>query len=210
MTPRDSAEGEGDYAKLCQALEWTGGSYLIVEEDASNLHYHWVLATAKDIKQVRNAFTRIYGKTGNKVLSIKSQSATQWPKARAYVSKGSATHPEPRGDPPIVKHAHGLEFTPAKVQEYYQEYWKVSADVKSNKNVSFPDHVLFYMATNNVDYTARNVAEVAVKLTLQHKKVINEYYLEGVVKMVLAKADKEYEKALIDRIADRVTNNFSG
>lgn len=198
LTPREGSEDEPNFLR---ALSKLTGSYLVVREHAAHMHLHALYIGDAEMKTIRNSVTNTLGKTGNSVISMKV--GKDFGKACRYICKGQSTHPDPKGDPADVVARHGLLFTDAWIAEHHEEYWRQSADVKANKDVPFPIHVEHYMKLNNLEFTVENAAAAAVEMTIAHKKILNDHYLAGVVKMVVAKNNRQYKAEVIRQLVQK-------
>lgn len=187
--------------KVKAVLDKIGGAHIACREWAANEHVHIVLWTDWEPKKVRNTFTNALGKVGNGVISIKT--VTDDKGAMRYCCKGDSQHPQPRGNPPDVVWHYGHTVYPT-AQEAYEAYWLMSKDIKSTKGLTFPTQVEHYMAQNQMEFTAASIADAIVDLTIQKKNQINEYYMAGVGKLVLAKNSREYKQELKRQLASRI------
>lgn len=189
--------------KVKQVLDKIGGAHIACREFANHEHIHVVLWTDMDAKKVRNTFTNTLGKTGNGIISIKATSDDKG--AMRYCCKGDSQHPQPRGNPPDVVWHYGHTVYPT-AQEAYEAYWQMSKDIRTTKGLSFPTQVEHYMAQNQMEFTAESIANAIVDLTIQKKNQINEYYMAGVGKLVLAKNNREYKQEVKRQLASRILN----
>lgn len=189
--------------KVKQVLDKIGGAHIACREFAASEHIHIVVWTDLDAKKVRNTFTNTLGKTGNGVISIKSVGDDKG--AMRYCCKGDRSHPEPRGNLPDVVWHYGHTVYPT-AQDAYEAYWMMSKDIKTTKGLSFPTQVEHYMVQNQMEFTAERIADAIVDLTIQKKNQINEYYMAGVGKLVLAKNNREYKQEVKRQLASRILN----
>lgn len=197
LTPREDTEDESNLKK---ALDKIGGAYVAVREHATHMHLHVLIYTDKDSKQVRNQLTNTLGKTGNGVISVKVASKPE--EFLQYISKGTATHPEPRGEPPEVVWRYGIELD--VIMAAHEAYWAKSRDIKATPGLAFHTQVEYYMKQNQMEFTGRSIAEAIVTLTIQKKNQINEHYMAGVGKLVLAKNNRQYRQELTDQLALKI------
>lgn len=198
ITPR---LGSADEENTKVVLDKIGGAYVGCREFASHEHIHIVIWTDKKPTDVRNAFTNTLGKTGNGVISIKVAKDDKG--AMRYACKGDASHPEPKGNPPEVvwHYGHTVYKTP---MEAYEAYWGMSKDIKTTKGLSFPTQVEHYMHQNQMEFTPESIADAIVDLTISKKNQINEFYMAGVGKLVLAKNNREYRQEVKRQLASRI------
>lgn len=204
VTHRDEVDEAVTLGKLKKIVEWTGGSYLIVREEAEHVHWHFALVTEKDARQIRNCATRMEF-SGNRRFSLKDALADEaWAAGLRYLCKGSASHPDPQGDPPQVAASYGTW----DVAGYHAAYWQQSVEVKQNKSLSFTDQVLFRLTAagvNPADVTPREVVRQVVEISIEQKRVLNDHYVMGVSRMVIAKLNKEYREEYIEQCARRLS-----
>lgn len=198
ISPR---EHSADEANAKQAIDKIGGAYLACREDASKMHIHIVLWTDWKPTKVRNTFTNTMGKTGNGVISIKAAPTAEG--AARYACKGDKAHPESRGNPPEVVWLYGK--TQADVQRYYEEYWTQSKEIKTTKGLTFTTQVEHYMKQNQLEFTPLSVTNAVLKMTIAKSTPINEYYLAGVAKALLAKNNRTYRVHLRNSLLSKVT-----
>jgi len=192
LTPREGTEDEARFKVGLTKLE---GSYLVVREYASSMHLHALAWTTKTMVQARSVFAHALGKTGNGVFSMKvSHDPKAW---LQYICKGDRSHPDPRGDVPEVVFREGLWTSDDAVKAAYDAYWEQSAKCKETLGVSFANQVMFYMGTNQVEYSKENVLRVVVDHAMMHKQQLNDYYIVGVAKMVLAKNNRTFKQEYI-------------
>lgn len=203
ITPRPETE---DLAKTKIALDKIQGAYIACREYASSEHIHIVLWTDKKTTDVRNTFTNTLGKTGNKVISIKVAKDDKG--AMRYACKGDKAHPEPRGNPPDVLWHYGHTVYPT-AKEAYDAYWAMSKEIKETPGLSFPTQVEHYMKQANLEFTPQSIASAMIELSISKKNQINEYYLAGVGKLILAKNNRMYKSELINQIARRIQQDGS-
>lgn len=203
VTPRGD---EAALGKLMRAIEWMGGAYMVAREWAPGPgeHFHYVLETEKEIKQFRNKLGAEFGPVGNGVLSAKLVKPGKLPSARQYVCKGDATHPEPKGNPPQVVRAMGIEYTAQKTAEYHELYWQASRDARKNVNLSFTDQVIFRVSADGTTPATRDVVAAIVELAIEQKRTLNHHYVVGVATMVMAKLSGEYRQEFITRMTNCV------
>lgn len=201
ITPRTDSQDEANTKK---ALDKIGGAHIACREFASSEHIHIVLWTDKKATDVRNTFTNTLGKTGNAVISIKVAKDDKG--AMRYACKGNKAHPEPRGDPPDVLWHYGHTVYPT-AKEAYDAYWSMSKEIKSTPGLTFPTQVEHYMRQANMEFTPQAIASAMIELSLAKKNQINEYYLAGVGKLILAKNSRTYKTELISQIARRIQDN---
>lgn len=200
LTPREDTQDESNLKK---ALDKIGGAYVAAREYATNMHIHVLVYTDKDSKYVRNQLTNTLGKTGNGVVSVKVAPKPQ--EMLAYICKGTATHPQPRGEPPEIIWRYGVEA--ADIEAAHEAYWAKSKTIKETPGLSFPTQVEYYMKQNGMEFTARNIAEAIVTMTIDKKNQINEHYMAGVGKLVLAKNNRQYKQELINQLALKIDGN---
>lgn len=203
VTPGDD---EAALAKLMRAIEWMGGAYMVVREWAPGPgeHYHYVLETDKEIKQFRNKLRAEFGPVGNRGLSAKLVKRGHLASARQYVCKGDATHPEPKGNPPQVVRAMGIEYTAEKTAEYHELYWQASKEARKNHNLSFTDQVIFRVSSPGTTPSTRDVVTAIVELAVEQKRTLNDHYVVGVATMVMVKLSGEHRQEFITRMINRV------
>lgn len=178
ITVKGDLTAESARQKLLACIHWMGGTYLIVREWAPEAgdHYHYILETPKEVKQMRNVLQRHFGKVGNGVLSCKLVKQGDIARARRYLCKGDATHPDPRGNPPHVVQSYGGEYTRLKIDEYHEAYWRQSAEVRANQNLSFTDQVLFEARQKGTCPSVREVAAIVVRLSVEQKRTLNAWH----------------------------------
>lgn len=198
VTPR---EGTQDMDNVKKALDKIGGAHVACREFASSEHIHIVIWTQLDAIKVRNTFTNTLGKTGNGVLSIKVAKDDKG--AMRYACKGDKAHPEKRGNPPDVVWHYGLTVYKT-VPEAYEAYWAMSKEIKETPGLTFPTQVEHYMKQANMEFTAQTIASAMVDLCIQKKNQINEFYLAGVGKLILAKNNRNYKSELVQQLAKRI------
>lgn len=194
IAPRD---GSDDLGNTKIALDKLGGAYVACREFASREHIHIVVWTARKATDVRNAFTNTLGKTGNGVISIKVAKDDKG--AMRYACKGDSCHPAPRGNPPDVvwHYGHTVYVTP---MEAHEAYWLMSKDIKATPGLSFTTQVEHYMAQNQMAFTLENTTKAVLDMTISKKNQINEYFMVGVIKMVMAKNCRKYKKELYNQL----------
>lgn len=204
ITPRD---GSADLVNTKIALDKLEGAYVACREFASSEHIHIVLWTFRKATDVRNTFTNTLGKTGNGVISIKVAKDDKG--AMRYACKGDKSHPEKKGNPPDVVWHYGLTVysTP---EEAYEAYWAMSKEIKDTPGLTFPTQVEHYMKQQNMEFTAQTIAAAMIELCLQKKNQINEFYLAGVGKLLLAKNNRQYRVELTNQLANRIDQNQYG
>lgn len=188
-------------AKVKTVLDKIGGAHIACREFASSEHIHMVVWTDLDSKKVRNTFTNTLGKVGNGVISIKV--AQDDAGAMRYCCKGDSAHPAPKGNPPDVVWHYGHTVYPT-AKEAYEAYWGCSRDIKKTKGLAFHTQVEHYMAQNQIEFTAENIADAIVELTISKKNQINEFYMAGVGKLVLAKNNRQYKEEIKRQLASRI------
>lgn len=198
ITPRQDSQDESNTKKALEKLE---GAYIACREFASSEHIHIVLWTDKKSTDVRNAFTNTLGKTGNRVISIKVAKDDKG--AMRYACKGNKAHPEPRGAPPDVLWHYGHTVYPTS-KEAYDAYWAMSKEIKETPGLTFPTQVEHYMKQANMEFTPQTIASAMIELSINKKNQINEFYLAGVGKLILAKNNRTYKSELISQIARRI------
>lgn len=201
ITPR---EGTDDLAKVRYVLEKIGGAYVGCREFAASEHIHIVLWTDKKATDVRNAFTNTLGKTGNGVISIKV--AKDEKGAMRYACKGDKSHPDKKGNEPDVVWHYGITVYPTPI-EAYEAYWSMSREIKETPGLTFPTQVEHYMRQANMEFTPHTIASAMVELCVQKKNQINEFYLAGVGKLLLAKNNRNYRVELTNQLAQRIDPN---
>lgn len=201
VTPR---EGKDDIKTLKTILDKIGGAHVACREYASSEHVHIVLWADQKPEWVRNQFTNTLGKMGNKGLSVKVAKDDKG--AMRYACKGDKQHPEKKGAPPDVLYHYGHTVYPTP-SEAYDAYWAMSTEIKDTPGLTFPTQVEHYMKTNNIDYTADNLANAMIELCIKKKNQINEYYLAGVGKLLLAKNNRQYRSELRSQLAQRINPN---
>lgn len=205
ISPRDhdggTGGGAGDESNAKLALDKIGGAYLACREDASKMHLHIVVWTDWKPAKVRNTFTNTMGKTGNGVISIKVAPTAEG--AARYACKGDKAHPERRGNPPEVVWLYGK--TQADVDRYHEQYWSQSNEIKSTKGLTFTTQVEHYMKQNQLEFTPASVTNAVLKMAIDKKSQINEYYLAGVAKALLAKNNRTYRVHLRNSLLAKVT-----
>lgn len=201
ISPR---EGSADEMKTKVALDKIGGAYIACREFASSEHIHIVLWTAEKATDVRNSFTNTLGKTGNGVISIKVAKDDKG--AMRYACKGDKAHPEKKGNPPDVVWHYGHTVYPTAL-EAYEAYWAMSKEIKETPGLTFPTQVEHYMKQANMEFTPGAIARAMVELSIQKKNQINEFYMAGVGKLILAKNNRRYKEELINQISLRIDAN---
>lgn len=204
LTPRD---GSDDEVKFKRALEKLQGSYLAVREYANSMHLHVLAWTEFDMKKVRNTVTNTMGKTGNGVISMKA--CHDPPGWLQYICKGDRSHPEKRGDPPEVAFREGMWTTDECIKTAYDAYWAQSQKCKETKGVSFTNKVMFYMATNQIEFTMQKTVKAVVEFTMAEKQQLNDYYIIGVAKMIMAKNNLQFKQEYIQSLLARIDASSS-
>ena len=204
ITPR---AGSADLEKTKAALDKLEGSYVACREYASSEHIHIVVWTARKSTDVRNTFTNTLGKTGNGVISIKVAKDDKG--AMRYACKGDRSHPDRKGNPPDVVWHYGLTVYPTPM-DAYEAYWAMSKEIKETPGLSFPIQVEHYMKQQNMEFTAKTIAAAMIELCLQKKNQINEFYLAGVGKLILAKNNRRYRSELTSQLASRIDQTSYG
>lgn len=198
--------------RMMKAVAFCDGAYLICREDQPRIHFHGVLITSlRSPRQIHNAFTRHIG-GGNGVHSV-HVIKDDWDTALRYVCKGPvAKHPDPPGDPPVVIASQGLAFTPDAVKAAYEAYWAHSADVQRERRaLAFTDQVIQRVQLRHAGDAVvrpRDVVKAVVDLTLEQKRQMNDHYVIGVARMVVAKLNDEYLREYTDDVTRRLTSFF--
>lgn len=194
IAPRD---GQNDLERTKAALDKLGGAYVGCREFASREHIHIVVWTDRKATDVRNTFTNTLGKTGNGVISIKVAKDDKG--AMRYACKGDSSHPSPKGNPPDVvwHYGHTVYTTP---NDAYEAYWAMSKDIKSTPGLTFTTQVEHYMAQAQMAFTLENTTKAVLDMTIAKKNQINEHYMVGVIKMVMAKNCRRYKKELYQQL----------
>lgn len=201
ITPRRDTEDE---KRTKAALDKLEGAHIACREFASSEHIHIVVWTDKKPTDVRNTFTNTLGKTGNKVISIKVAKDDKG--AMRYACKGDKAHPERKGNPPDVLWHYGHTVYPT-AKEAYEAYWSLSKEIKETPGLTFPTQVEHYMKQGNMEFTPETIASAMIELSISKKNQINEYYLAGVGKLILAKNNRKYKSELITQIARRIQDD---
>lgn len=198
ISPR---EGTDDESKVKVALDKLQGAHVACREFASSEHIHIVLWTAAKATDVRNAFTNTLGKTGNGVISVKVAKDDRG--AMRYACKGDGAHPGKKGNPPDVVWHYGITVYKTPM-EAYEAYWACSKEIKETPGLTFPTQVEHYMKQANLEFTRDNIAAAMIELCIQKKNQINEFYLAGVGKLLLAKNCRSYRQELTKQLAQRI------
>lgn len=204
VTIRITPKGTDVFAKIMEVVRGKyGGGFVCVREEAGeeNEHYHIHMCPNGSITQLRDAINRsLKGEAnGNKFKSIKACDL----KMLNYICKGSSKHPMPKGDFPDVVEKYGLFYTDERIEKAYNDYWAESVAIKETRDVTFPIECENYMKLNEMAFTIPNAVRAVVKLTIQKHKPINNFYVEGVAKYIVAKNDRTYQEALIASIVRR-------
>jgi len=205
LTPREGGE---DYPALIEVLEKIGGAYLVVREHATNMHYHAIVYSDKTDAATRSTLTnhKVFKGAGNPVFSVKNatKGGSTELKALLYICKGDSEHPHPKGGPPEVVARKGLQFTDEAIKKYHDQYWAVSEKTRTSKDLSFPQQIENYMKINNMEFTEENCVDAALTLTLESKTTLNEFFITGAVKFVMAKSKRAYRQAIKESILMKV------
>lgn len=197
LTPREDTQDESNLKK---ALDKIGGAHVAAREYATNMHIHVLIYTDKDSKYIRNQLTNTLGKTGNGVISVKVAPKPQ--DMLAYICKGTATHPQPRGEPPDIIWRYGIEVS--DIEAAHEAYWAKSKTIKETPGLAFHTQVEYYMKQNGMEFTSRNIATALVKMTIAKKNQLNEHFLAGVGKLIMAKNNRHYEHEVIANLALKI------
>lgn len=199
LTPRDGSEDE---AKFKEALAKLDGSYLVVREFANREHLHAVVYSQHALPKVRRTFYNTLGKVGNGVISMKR--CPDPVGVIRYICKGENSHPEPRGDPPEVVCREGLWTSDECIRKAYDEYWALSQKCKDSKGLSFTNKIMFYMEHRQIEFTQEAVCKAVVDHLMMDKQALNDYYIMGVTRMIMAKKSGSYKQDYIQSLVTRL------
>lgn len=155
------------------------GGFAVREVAGSNEHWHFLLDTAKTIKQLRCSFNReCPGLKGNGKYSLTE--CRDVDKYVRYMAKGDS-----EGQLPEVAWRLGLEWTDEKLAELHDEYWQENRALKKKKTGSMIDWVIDECKRLEIDYNDRNkICELYIRELGARGKPINLYAVRSNINAV--------------------------
>lgn len=210
VTPNDPEASE--HVLLARAFEAVRASYVICEEVASHVHWHCaVTADVKSIASLRYHLQKHWRTNAHLAIrEVKTDDA--WAGCCAYCCKGSACHPQSRGDPPVVRGNEGIEWTIADVARWHEVYWARSARTKSKTGPrpSMVERVIGTMTQNGVPFTAGNVTREVLAAYRSDVKAVNTFQVEAVIVGILNVKNSRYRVSLEKELTDRIVLKANG
>lgn len=163
---------------------------------------HVLLITNKNIKQVRNSFTRAFpGATGNGGYSLTA--VEDGSKYRRYVCKGA----DPDTAPEIVGR-QGVEFTDEWVASQHESYWEVNKQLQeAREKRKRPVFEVVYQecVTEHVLWhDDKTIAKKYIKHMSEANKGINLFQIRSSVNLLKIKLCPD--DSALDSLAEIVAN----
>lgn len=168
-------------------------SYLVVEEEAENLHLHLWCKTNDNIKTVRNRFTHLFpelvGNSGKYSLKMCDR---EYGRYLQYMCKGTALN-----EGPVIKMRLGLEFTDDWVYDSHEKYWVENAGISESAKLRADDKVKGNMVEqvereakrrglNGHRFDRVEIAKIYINRMLDMKKPISQFQGRAVINSVCA------------------------
>lgn len=198
----------GLQAKLSKWCSEVGTGFICAyEKEGDNEHVHLILDSVKDVKQLRNSFTKKFPEcTGNKGYSLKVCNDDFAAYIR-YICKGASVDVGP-----VIWFHQGLDYGVCAIAEAHEMYWVNNASLQENsrkrakvEGSSIVDQVeaeakrLGYKGTDRVE-----VARIYIRLFKDARKGINVFAARAVVNTVCCLLDRgdTAQELLAAKIAD--------
>jgi len=171
-----------------------------------NRHVHLILDSDKDIKKVRNAFTKKFPESaGNKGYSLKVCN-DDFDAYIRYICKGDSPN-----EPPVLWGFQGLDYSKEVIAEAHRMYWVTNESLKANakkrarvEKESIIDQVERESKKLGLkEYQREDVARVYIRLFRDARKGINVFAARAVVNTVclLLEGGDKSETTLAQEIA---------
>lgn len=203
----DFREG-GFKDKFLSWLTTVALAWIVVYEAESleNRHVHLILDSEKDIKQLRNSFTKKFPEcAGNKGYSLKV-CRDDYDAYIRYICKGSSPN-----EPPVVWSRQGLDYTDENIASAHAKYWVTHAALKENskKRARVEKENIVEQVEREAkklglkEYQRDDVARVYIRLFRDARKGINVFAARAVVNTVccLLEGGDKSETTLAQEIA---------
>lgn len=197
-------DGQSRLERLRDVLNWCEGPYLVTKElgeNGDNPHFHAVVYTAKEDKQVRNKCTKGIG-GGNKVFSCKK--APEPKRMEQYICKGT------REEPPVVAARQGIEYTDEYIKGKWEAYWVEHSLVERGRGGaakargSIPEQVQAEMEARNMQFTSRNVLKVTERIIVKTRSMYNPFQVLGYCRTVIARNNPKLRKVMFDELLGKL------
>lgn len=199
---------EGLRCKLSKWCSEVGNGFICAfEKEGDNEHVHLILDSAKDIKQLRNSFTKKFPEcTGNKGYSLKV-CGDDFAAYIRYICKGVSSR-----EAPVIWFHQGLDYSSQVIEEAHARYWVNNAALQ--ENAAKRKRVEKESVVEQVEKEAKSkglkgmdrveVAKIYIRLFRDARKGINVFAARAVVNTVCCCLDRgDYaEEALATKIAD--------
>lgn len=199
---------EGFKAKFLAWLPTIAIAWICVYEADSieNRHVHLILDSEKDIKKVRNSFTKKFPDcSGNKGYSLKLCN-DDFDAYIRYICKGTSVD-----EPPVLWGFQGLDYTKEVIADAHRMYWVNNESLKANakkrarvEKESIIDQVEKESKKLGLkEYQREDVARVYIRLFRDARKGINVFAARAVVNTVclLLEGGDKSETTLAQEIA---------
>lgn len=195
-------------SKLSEWCSAVGTGFICAfEKEGDNEHVHLIIDSHKDIKQLRNSFTKKFTEcTGNKGYSLKV-CGDDFSAYVRYICKGSSSR-----EPPVIWFHQGLDYSAQAIREAHEKYWVNNASLQENsrkrarvEKESIVDQVEREAKAQGLKGMDRvEVAKIYIRLFRDARKGINVFAARAVVNTVCCCLDRgDYaEEALATKIAD--------
>lgn len=176
-------------------------SYLVVEEQATNLHYHVWFASTDTIKAVRSRFVRMFpDHDGNKGMYSLTQCDQNYERYLQYMCKGTEFN-----NGPVIKLRQGLLFSDDWVYDMHCAYWLENGAIQASKALRVEQKLKGNMVEQvelackqNGAKSRHDIAKVYIRLMVAMRKPVSVFQAKAVVNTVSAILDDDYG---VDRLA---------